>query len=93
MEKFSKTVQEEFDFRSIPKNQEMGLNKYKDTFEKYKNIVKDYNIDLLFCHVLLNDPCLDVAHYLKKPIVGFGPFMNGNLYINKFSFFKKKNFV
>ncbi|RIA98272.1 Glycosyltransferase Family 1 protein [Glomus cerebriforme] len=54
---------------------ELSLMAYNNNFETYKNVAEEYNIDLFFCDAFLNDPCLDVAHTKKKPIVGFSSFL------------------
>ena len=78
---FKQLIHEKFDFTRISAMHDMSIKPYKNAFEKYKNVANDYNIDLFFCNVALNDACLDVAHALKKPAVGFITFLTGKLYI------------
>src|SRR3954447_9112039 len=74
----SEVINKEFDFRRMAMFHKFSVKTYSDTFKKYKNAAKNYNIDLFFCDTLLNDACLDVAHALKKPVVGFSSFLSGN---------------
>ncbi|RIA90055.1 Glycosyltransferase Family 1 protein [Glomus cerebriforme] len=69
-------IDKDFDFSRVSTIHEIAINTYKDIFEKYKKAVKEYNIDLLVCSAAMNDPCLDVGHALKKPVVGFISFLN-----------------
>ena len=78
MANISEVMNKEYDFRTMATIHELSLKAYKDTFEKYKNAAKDYNIDLFFCDTLINDACLDIAHALKKPVVGFSSILFGN---------------
>jgi hypothetical protein len=57
---------------------EMSLNAYKETYEKFKYAAIEYNIDLFICDALSNEACIDVAHNLKKPVVGFTSFIQCN---------------
>ncbi|GBB97468.1 hypothetical protein RclHR1_00030025 [Rhizophagus clarus] len=59
----------ELDYNGMIKIWELGVKSYKRAYEKYKSIAEDYNIDLIFCDLLLNDACIDAAHTLKKPVV------------------------
>ncbi|GBC04756.1 hypothetical protein RclHR1_05850005 [Rhizophagus clarus] len=61
---------EVLDYKKMSKLIELGVKSYKRTYEKYKSVAEEYNIDLFFCDLLLNDACIDVAHALKKPIIG-----------------------
>src|SRR3954447_3472533 len=74
----SEVINKEFDFRKVAMFHKLSVKTYSDTFKKYKNAAKNYNIDLFFCDTLVNDVCLDVAHALKKPVVGFYFFFSGN---------------
>jgi hypothetical protein len=81
--KEQKNAAEMFDFKRFATIYEKNLKLYNHSFETYKKVAKDYNIDLFFCDVMVNDACLDVAHATKKPVVGFSSFLNGNCkYIN-----------
>ncbi|GBB83424.1 hypothetical protein RclHR1_10150001 [Rhizophagus clarus] len=62
-------IHRDFDYRALTKLSESSINDYKVTYEKYKNVAKEYNIDLFFCDVLINEACIDIAHNLKKPVV------------------------
>ncbi|PKY40254.1 UDP-Glycosyltransferase/glycogen phosphorylase, partial [Rhizophagus irregularis] len=53
----------------------IGIDDYKETYEKYKKAANEYNIDLFFCDVLLNDACVDIANNLKKPVVAWTSFL------------------
>lgn len=75
--KEKKNAAETFDFKRFATIFEKNLKLYNHSFEIYKNAAKDYNIDLFFCDVMVNDACLDVAHSIKKPVVGFSSFLNG----------------
>jgi hypothetical protein len=74
----SELFHKEFDFSRFSKVQEFNLKSYNATFEKFKNVAVDYNIDLFICYAMVNDACLDAAHTLKKPIVGFSSFLQSN---------------
>ena len=58
-------------------NREISLRKYADSFNVYETTSKQYNINLFLCDVMANDACLDVAHLLNKPLVGYGSFLLG----------------
>ncbi|PKC08835.1 UDP-Glycosyltransferase/glycogen phosphorylase [Rhizophagus irregularis] len=62
-------IDEEQDYNAMKSLWEMGVISYKRTYEKYKSVVEDYNIDLIFCDLLINEACIDVANTLKKPVV------------------------
>ncbi|CAG8744121.1 7348_t:CDS:2, partial [Funneliformis mosseae] len=55
--------------------QKMALRLYDDNFETYKKAAKDYDIDLFFCDLMVNDACVDAANVLNKPVVGFTSFL------------------
>lgn len=59
---------------------ESGAKSYKSVYEMYKNVAEEYNIDLFFCDLvpILNDACIDIAHTLKKPVVGLIPGLLSN---------------
>ncbi|GBC09749.1 hypothetical protein RclHR1_09090007 [Rhizophagus clarus] len=59
------------DYNGMMKFVELSLETYSENYQRYINVSKDYNIDLFFCDTLVNDVCLDTAHTLKKPVVGF----------------------
>ncbi|GBB87969.1 hypothetical protein RclHR1_14480002 [Rhizophagus clarus] len=50
---------------------ELSVKYYKSSYEKYKSVAEEHNIDLFFCDIVINEACVDVAHTLKKPVVGF----------------------
>ncbi|CAB4410895.1 unnamed protein product [Rhizophagus irregularis] len=62
-------IDEEQDYNAMKGLWEIGVISYKRTYEKYKSVVEDYNIDLIFCDLLINEACVDVANTLKKPVV------------------------
>ncbi|CAB4400766.1 unnamed protein product [Rhizophagus irregularis] len=62
-------IDEEQDYNAMKSLWEIGVISYKRTYEKYKSVVEDYNIDLIFCDLLINEACIDVANTLKKPVV------------------------
>ncbi|RIA88267.1 Glycosyltransferase Family 1 protein [Glomus cerebriforme] len=64
-------VHKEFDHKGLAKLVEISVKLYNQTYEKYKNTAEEYNIDLFFCDYLINEACLDIAHALKKPVVGW----------------------
>ncbi|RIA90049.1 Glycosyltransferase Family 1 protein [Glomus cerebriforme] len=66
--------QKQFDYTAIKAFEGQILKSYSNNFEKFKNAAKEYNIDLFFCHALVNDACLDAAYVLKKPLVGFSSY-------------------
>ncbi|EXX63029.1 uncharacterized protein OCT59_003750 [Rhizophagus irregularis] len=68
-------VQAEFDYIILAKIFESSVQSYKSTYEIYKDTAIDNNIDLFICYAMFNDACLDVAHALKKPVVGFMSFL------------------
>ncbi|GBC09744.1 hypothetical protein RclHR1_09090002 [Rhizophagus clarus] len=68
-------IYDDVDFRTMSQFMEHSVNAYNETYEKFKNAAKEYNIDLFFCDALGNDACIDVAHNLKKPVVGFTSFL------------------
>ncbi|RGB41369.1 Glycosyltransferase Family 1 protein [Rhizophagus diaphanus] len=69
-------MHKEFDFTKFVFMYEMSFNTYEDAFVKYKNVAIDQNIDLFFCHAMVNDACLDAGHALNKPVVGFISYLN-----------------
>ncbi|CAB5336292.1 unnamed protein product [Rhizophagus irregularis] len=71
----ARLIQAEFDYILISKIFESTVKSYKSTFEIYKDTAIDNNIDLFICYAMFNDACLDVAHALKKPVVGFMSFL------------------
>ncbi|CAG8632388.1 141_t:CDS:2 [Rhizophagus irregularis] len=71
----ARLIQAEFDYILISKIFESTVKSYKSTFEIYKDTAIDNNIDLFICYTMFNDACLDVAHSLKKPVVGFMSFL------------------
>jgi hypothetical protein len=76
---FKHTDDEDSDSHKRTSNiMKLTTNNYKETYAKYKNAAKEYNIDLFFCDVLANDACIDIAHNLKKPVVGFTSFIHCN---------------
>ncbi|GES72668.1 glycosyltransferase family 1 protein [Rhizophagus clarus] len=62
---------EVLDHKKLVKLLELGAKSYKGSYEKYKSVAEEYNIDLFFCDLLINEACVDAAHTLKKPVVGF----------------------
>jgi hypothetical protein len=71
-------IHEEFNYRGLPKVMEKSINDYKKIYEKYKNTAKEYNIDLFFCDMFVNEVCADVANNFKKPLVTFTTFLYRN---------------
>src|SRR2546430_1230646 len=71
-------IHKEFGYKGIAKLIAIGINAYNENYEKFKNVAKDYNIDLFICDGAINDACLDVARTLKKPVVGFSSFFRSN---------------
>ena len=69
--------EKEFDFRRFQSINEANIREYNVTFEKFKNAAIEYNIDMFVCYIAANDACLDVAHTLKIPVVGFGALLYG----------------
>ncbi|CAB4430087.1 unnamed protein product [Rhizophagus irregularis] len=69
----------EFEFKEMLPFVENGIIAYRETYQKYKNVAKDYNIDLFICDNLLNEACLDIANTLKKPVVGISSFFKDTL--------------
>ncbi|CAI2190402.1 6337_t:CDS:2, partial [Funneliformis geosporum] len=69
--------------KHIPLGLKIDINKfnhqkYKDIFNIYENIVVEYNIDLIWCDVvMINGACLDVANFFNKPLIGYGSFPLG----------------
>jgi hypothetical protein len=61
----------ELDYRGLTNIMEISTNDYKEAYEKYKNAAKEYNIDLFFCDIFVNDVCIDVANHLRIPVVTF----------------------
>jgi hypothetical protein len=55
---------------------EISTHDYKEAYEKYKDVAKEYNIDLFFCDI--NDVCIDVANHLRIPVVTFTTFLYCN---------------
>lgn len=66
------------DFKRISNLLEVSVKSYKRVYEKYKSIAEEYNIELFFCDLLLNEACIDIARALKKPVVGFTSGLRGN---------------
>ncbi|GBC09748.1 hypothetical protein RclHR1_09090006 [Rhizophagus clarus] len=64
----------EFHFEKMVYFAEKSIKDYSQTYEKYKNVAIDYNIDLFICDSHINDACLDIANTLKKPVVTMGAF-------------------
>ncbi|PKK59327.1 UDP-Glycosyltransferase/glycogen phosphorylase [Rhizophagus irregularis] len=64
----------EFDYNRMAYFFEKSVKDYKETYEKYKSVAKDYNIDLFICDMHINEACLDIANTLKKPVVGMSSF-------------------
>ncbi|GBC09747.1 hypothetical protein RclHR1_09090005 [Rhizophagus clarus] len=64
-------IHKDVDYREIVQFMKLRANTYNETYEKFKSAAKEYNIDLFFCDAFGNDACIDVAHNLKKPVVGF----------------------
>ncbi|GBC04112.1 hypothetical protein RclHR1_05510013, partial [Rhizophagus clarus] len=64
-------IDEVFDYRLLPHIMDLSINDYKNNYEKYKNVAKEYNIDLFFCDVFINEACIDAANNLKKPVIAF----------------------
>jgi hypothetical protein len=64
-------IHRDIDFNGMMKFMKLSIETYSENYEKYINVTKDYNIDLFFCDTLANDVCLDAAHTLKKPVIGF----------------------
>ncbi|PKY25980.1 hypothetical protein RhiirB3_441128 [Rhizophagus irregularis] len=62
-------IDKEQDYNAMKNLWKIGVISYKRTYEKYKSVVEDYNIDLIFCDLLINEACVDVANTLKKPVV------------------------
>ncbi|GES84929.1 glycosyltransferase family 1 protein [Rhizophagus clarus] len=69
-------IEKDVEFTMFTTIFERNLESYKRAFEKYKETAIDNNIDLFICYAIMNDACLDVAHALKKPVVGFMSFLN-----------------
>jgi hypothetical protein len=65
-------------FDKMSKLLELGAKSYKRVYEIYKSVAEEYNTDLFFCDLLLNDACIDIAHALKKPVVGFTSGLRSN---------------
>jgi hypothetical protein len=80
--------------KKMSKLLELGVKNYKRIYEKYKSVAEEYNIDLFFCDMMLNDACIDIAHTLKKPVVGFTSGLRSNNQLTTFRycyfFFLKK---
>ncbi|GBB83427.1 hypothetical protein RclHR1_10150004 [Rhizophagus clarus] len=68
-------IHSDVDFRAMAQLMGITLNTYNETYEKFKNAAKEYNIDLFFCDFMGNHACIDIAHNLKKPVVGFTSFI------------------
>ncbi|GBB83426.1 hypothetical protein RclHR1_10150003 [Rhizophagus clarus] len=69
-------IHKEFDFTRFTFMYDLALKTYNDTFVKYKNAAIENNVDLFLCHAMMNDACLDAAHALNKPVVGFLSYLN-----------------
>lgn len=65
-------------FKKMTKLLEKGAKSYKRVYETYKSVSEEYNIDLFFCDLMLNDACIDIAHTLNKPVVGFTSGLRSN---------------
>src|SRR5437016_49980 len=85
-------IHKEFDYKGAAKVLEIGVKVYSENYEKFKNIAEDYNIDLFICDILINEACLDVAHTLKKPVVGFSSYFQSNYKFLFIILFYLKNF-
>jgi hypothetical protein len=81
---------QEQDFSKMKKLWEISVKSYKRTYEKYISVAEEYNIDLIFCDLVVNDACIDAAHTLKKPVVVLVSTLHCN-YNFFFYFFFKKN--
>ncbi|CAB5321891.1 unnamed protein product [Rhizophagus irregularis] len=68
-------IHEDSGFRGLSQVTEMSINDYGKTYEKYKKVAIEYNIDLFFCDVLVNDACMDIANNLKKPVIAWSSFL------------------
>ncbi|POG77038.1 glycosyltransferase family 1 protein, partial [Rhizophagus irregularis DAOM 181602=DAOM 197198] len=68
-------IQEDVDYRSLARVMELTTAAYNVNYEKFKNAAKENNIDLFICDAFVNQPCIDVANNLNKPVVGFTSFM------------------
>ncbi|CAB5206744.1 unnamed protein product [Rhizophagus irregularis] len=68
-------VHKDVDYRAIGQFMELATATYNATYEKFKNVAKEDNIDLFICDALVNQACIDVANNLNKPVVGFTSFM------------------
>ncbi|PKY40265.1 UDP-Glycosyltransferase/glycogen phosphorylase [Rhizophagus irregularis] len=64
-------IYKDFDYRTMVPFMEFTTAAYNVTYEKFKNAAKENKIDLFICDVLANEPCIDVANNLNKPVVGF----------------------
>ncbi|RGB41372.1 Glycosyltransferase Family 1 protein [Rhizophagus diaphanus] len=65
----------DIDYRGLLKLTELTTVVYNVNYEKFKNAAKENNIDLFICDALANEPCIDVANNLNKPVVGFTSYM------------------
>ncbi|CAG8719934.1 7110_t:CDS:2 [Cetraspora pellucida] len=48
----------------------VSVQHYVSTYNIYKKIAEEINVDLFFCDYLMNYPCFDLAWKLGKPAVG-----------------------
>ncbi|CAG8718487.1 11053_t:CDS:2, partial [Rhizophagus irregularis] len=71
----NRDIQEDVDYRSLARVMELTTAAYNVNYEKFKNAAKENNIDLFICDAFVNQPCIDVANNLNKPVVGFTSFM------------------
>jgi hypothetical protein len=71
-------IHENSGFRGLSQVTEMSINDYGKTYEKYKKVAIEYNIDLFFCDVLVNDACMDIANNLKKPVIAWSSSLQCN---------------
>ncbi|CAI2176494.1 17349_t:CDS:2 [Funneliformis geosporum] len=69
--KMDDLIHKKFDIKQLIFMTKFALKMYPESFEIYKNAAKDYNVDLFFCDIMINDACVDAAYILKKPVVGF----------------------
>ncbi|PKK76060.1 UDP-Glycosyltransferase/glycogen phosphorylase [Rhizophagus irregularis] len=71
----NRDIQEDVDYRSLARVMGLTTAAYNVNYEKFKNAAKENNIDLFICDAFVNQPCIDVANNLNKPVVGFTSFM------------------
>ncbi|RIB21821.1 Glycosyltransferase Family 1 protein [Gigaspora rosea] len=51
-------------------------SKYVNTYNTFKKVAEEINVDLFICDFFLNHACYDIAWKLKKPAVGITSVMN-----------------